>query len=65
MHQYRILYNGYAANNAIYREQELGLELRHDWSRNKDESEKVMFLVHKKLKEYFAKYDILLVEKIR
>jgi hypothetical protein len=65
MHKYRILYNGYAPNNAIYREQELGLEIRHDWSRNSEETDKVMFLVHKKLKEHFAKYDILLVEKIK
>ena len=65
MYKYRVLYNGYAANNAIYREQELGIELRHDWSRNSDEAEKVMYMLHKKLKEHFSKYDILLVEKIK
>jgi len=64
MHVYRVFYNGYAANNAIYREQELELKLRHDWSRGKDESENVMFLVHKKLKEYFSRYDILTIEKL-
>jgi len=65
MHQYRVLYNGYGANNSVYKEQEVGLELRHDWSRNQDEAAKVMFLVHKKLKEHFSRYDILLVEKLR
>ena len=64
MHKYRVLYNGYGANKAIYREQEIDLELRHDWSRNNDEAANVMFLVHKKLKEHFSRYDILLVEKL-
>jgi hypothetical protein len=46
-------------------EQEIGLDLRHDWSRNKDEAANVMFLVHKKLKEHFSRYDILSVEKLQ
>ena len=61
---YRILYSGYAANRAVYSEQEMRLDTGHDWSRNKGEAENVMFLVHKKLKEHFSRYDILLVEKI-
>jgi hypothetical protein len=65
MHKYRVLYNGYGANNVIYREQEASLELRHDWSRSNDEAANVMFLVHKKLKEHFSRYDILLVEKLK
>ena len=65
MHQYRVLYNGFGANKSVYKEQEIGLDLRHDWSRNQDEAAKVMFLVHKKLKEHFSRYDILLVEKLR
>ena len=65
MHIYRVLYNGYAANNTVYREQELKLELRHNWSRNKEEAAKVLLLVHQELKAHFARYDILLVEKIR
>ena len=64
MYKYRILYNGYGANNVIYREQEISLELRHDWSRNDDEAAKVMFLVHKKIKEHFSRFEILVVEKI-
>ena len=62
---YRIIYNGYAANKALYREQEITVEIRHDWDRNTDEAAKVMLVVHKKLKEHFSQYDILLVEKIR
>jgi hypothetical protein len=65
MHIYRVLYNGYGANNALYREQEMELELRHDWSRNNDEAAKVMFLIHEKLKGHFSRYDILGVEKIK
>ena len=65
MHKYSVLYNGYGANNSVYAEQEISLELRHDWSRSKDEAANVMFLVHKKLKEHFSRYDILLVEKLR
>ena len=65
MHKYRVIYNGYGANKSVYREQEISLELRHDWSRNNDEAAKVMFLVHKKLKEHFSRYDILLVEKVQ
>ena len=64
MHKYSVIYNGYGANNVIYREQEISLDLRHDWSRNEDEASKVMFLVHKKIKEHFSRYDILQVEKI-
>ena len=64
MHKYRVLYNGYGANNTLYRKQEIELKLKHDWSRNNDEAANVMFLVHKKLKEHFSRYDILLVEKI-
>ena len=64
MFKYRVLYNGYGANKVIYREQEIELELRHDWSRNNDEAANVMFLIHKKLKEHFARFDILLVEKL-
>lgn len=65
MNLYRVLYNGYGANNSVYAEQEIRLELHHDWGRNKDEAANVMFLVHQKLKEHFAKYDILLVEKLK
>jgi hypothetical protein len=65
MHIYRIVYNAYGANNTIYREQEVELSLRHDWSRNDDEAAKAMYLVHKKLKEHFSRYDILTVEKIK
>jgi hypothetical protein len=65
MHIYNVLYNGYGANKALYREQELELETRHDWSRNDDEAAKVMFLIHKKLKEHFSRFDILRVEKIK
>ncbi|MEN8248259.1 MAG: hypothetical protein ABFS32_04960 [Bacteroidota bacterium] len=65
MHIYRVLYNGYGANRAFYREQELRLELRHNWSKNDDEAARVFYLVHQKLKEHFAKYDLLLVEKLR
>jgi predicted ATPase len=61
---YRILYNGYGANNALYREQEIELKLRHDWSRNNDEAANVMYLVHEKLKEHFSRYEILQVEKV-
>ena len=64
MHIYKVLFNGYGTNNVIYREQEISFELRHDWSRNDDEAAKVMFLVHKKIKEHFSRYDILAVEKI-
>ena len=64
MHIYSVLYNGYGANNTLYRKQEIELKLKHDWSRNNDEAANVMFLVHKKLKEHFSRYDILLVEKI-
>ena len=65
MHNYRVIYNGYGANKAIYREQEINLELRHDWSRNNDEAANVMYLVHKKLKEHFSRYDILVVELLK
>lgn len=61
---YRILYNGYGANRAVFAEQEIRLDTGHDWSRTKADAENVMFLVHKKLKEHFSRYDILLVEKI-
>jgi len=64
MYTYRILYNGYGANNALYREQEISLTLRHNWSRNSDEAANVLYLVHQKLKEHFSKYDILLVERL-
>ena len=64
MHKYRVLYNGFGANNVVYREQEVNLTLRHDWSRNKEEADKVMFLVHDKVKEHFSRFDILLVEKL-
>lgn len=64
MPTYRILFNGYAANRAVYRNRELILDTPHNWSRNKPEAEDVMFLVHKKIKEHFARFDILLVEKI-
>ena len=64
MSVYRILYNGYASNNSIYREQEVRLDTTHDWSRNKLEAENVMTLVHRKLHEHFSRYEILLVEKI-
>ncbi len=62
---YRVIYNGYAVNKALYREQELTLELRHDWGRNEEEAARVMYLVHQKLRGHFSRYDILLVEKIR
>ena len=62
---YRIIYNGYAANKALYREQEITMEIRHDWGQNANEAANVMLLAHKKLKEHFSQYDILLVEKIR
>ena len=65
MHIYNVLFNGYGTNNSLYREQELTLEIRHDWSRNDDEAAKVMYVVHKKLKEHFSRYDILLVEKVK
>ena len=65
MFKYRVLYNGHGTNRVIYREQEISLELRHDWSRNDEEAAKVMFLVHKKLKEHFSRYDIILVEKFK
>ena len=65
MHIYNVLFNGYGAKNSLYREQELTLEIRHDWSRNDDEAAKVMYVVHKKLKEHFSRYDILLVEKVK
>ena len=64
MYNYIVQYNAYGANSSIYREQEISLELRHDWSRNNDEAAKVMLLVHKKLKEHFSRYDIINVEKI-
>ena len=64
MPTYRILYNGYAANRSVYREQDLQLDTPHDWSRGTQEAENVMLLVHKKLHEHFSRYDILLVEKI-
>ena len=63
MSVYRILYNGYGANRSLYREQELRLDTPHDWSR-KNDSDKVLFLIHQKLHEHFSKYDILLIEKI-
>ena len=65
MHKYRVLYNGYGANNVIYREQEISLSLRHDWSRNEDEATNVIFLINKKIKEDFSRYDILAIEKIQ
>ena len=65
MYNYRVFYNGYGANNTIYRAQEIELSIRHDWSRNDEEAAKVMFLVHKKLKENFSRIDILAVEKIK
>ena len=65
MHIYRVLYNGYGANRAFYGEQELRVELRHDWDKNHEEAVNVMFLIHNKLKEHFSKYDILLIEKIK
>ena len=65
MHIYRVLYNGYGANNTLYREQEIELNLRHDWSRNTDEAANVMFLVHKKLREHYSRFDVLNVEKVK
>jgi len=64
MPDYRIVYNGYGANRAIYREQEIQLHSVHDWSRSKADGENIMLLVHKNLQAHFSRYDILLVEKI-
>ena len=65
MHKYRVQYNGYGANNVVYRQQEIELVLRHDWSRNKEEADKVMFLVHEKIRAHFSRFDILVIEKIK
>ena len=65
MHLYRVLFNGYGANNSLYGEQELEIKIRHDWSQDNEEAANVMLLVRKKLKEHFAKVDILMVEKIK
>lgn len=65
MNTYRVTYNGYGTTNVIYREQELELSLRHDWSRNDEEAANVMLLIHKKLKENFSRVEILSVEKIK
>lgn len=65
MHLYRVLYNGYGANNSLYREQEIELKIKHDWSQSSDEAANVMFLVRKKLKEHFSRFDILVVEKVK
>ncbi len=65
MHIYSVRYNGYGANNSLYREQELELKIKHDWSQNSDEAANVMFLIRKKLKENFSRFDILMVEKIK
>jgi len=64
MHTYRVVYNGYGANNTIYRAQEIELSIRHDWSRNDAEAANMMLLIHKKLKENFSRVDILVVEKV-
>ena len=65
MHLYRVVYNGFGANNSLYRGQELELKIKHDWSYNSDEAANVMFLIRKKLKEDFSKFDILSVDKIK
>lgn len=65
MPTYQILYNGFAANRSVYREQEMSFDSPHDWSRSQSEAENVMLLVHKKLREHFSRYEILLIEKIR
>ena len=65
MHLYRVLYTGFGANNSIYREQEIEIKIRHDWSQSSDEAANVMFLVRKKLREHFSRFDILTVDKIK
>jgi len=65
MHIYRVIYNGYGANKAIYRAQELEVNIRHDWSRNNEEAANVMLLIHKKLKENFSRVEILSVERTK
>ena len=64
MPTYQVIYNGYGANRAIYKEQAIEISTPHDWSRSQDEAENVMLLVHRKLHEHFSRYDILLIEKI-
>ena len=65
MHLYRVLYTGYGANNSIYREQEIEIKIKHDWSQSNDEAANVMLLIRKKLREHFSRFDVLMVEKIK
>ncbi|HHL52193.1 MAG TPA: hypothetical protein ENJ39_02360 [Flammeovirgaceae bacterium] len=64
MPQYRVLYNGYGANRAVYREQYLTVHLRPDWSAGTAAAADVLYLVHHELKKHFGRYEILSIEKL-
>jgi|GEM_PF-2663744 len=64
MHQYLVVFNGYGERNSVYPQQEIVLQLRHDWSKNVTEASNVLDLVHLEIKKHFQRYKLISVEEI-
>jgi len=63
MFEYIINFTGFGANNAVYMNQEVSIQLRHDWDTGQKDATEVMYMVHTEIKKHFNKYRIISIEK--
>ena len=64
MPTYRVLFNGYAANRAVYRDREIRIDTPLNWSRGERDAQDLIFLIRQNIKEHFSRFEILMIERI-